>query len=254
VSKTDASIEGQYALDLSMPPLLRSAVDGVLISDHEHNLLFQTLKGHINAEVWIIHDESGRSKRASLTFLNQSGSVRAKVHSPDGQSGVRPNLDIEICANSGDVSVSLPRCFRGEITIRANSERVAFSPALGACTAPLLDIPEERVFFVRDELCEDASRKRRNDSGNSNESSGGNKGQGRSQEEVHDALLVHGEYRSVRINWIDEEDLPEMRLPGGRIIVPNLKLGARWKALWNDVGKLVLPVKVQREVAPAGRS
>jgi hypothetical protein len=62
-----------------MPPLLRSAVDGVLISEHDHNLVFQTLKGDINAEVWIIHDESGRSKRASLTFLNQSGSVRTKV-------------------------------------------------------------------------------------------------------------------------------------------------------------------------------
>jgi hypothetical protein len=166
----------------------------------------------------------------------------AKQHSPDGQNGVRPNLDIEISANVGDVSVSLPRCFRGEITIRANSERVAFSTALGACTAPLLDIPEERVFFVRDALCEDASRKRCNGSGNSNESSGGSKGQGRSPEEAHDALLVHGEFRSVRINWIDEEDLPEMKLPGGRIIMPILKLGrAGWKSLWNDVGKLILP-------------
>jgi hypothetical protein len=82
VSKSDASIEGQYALDLSMPPLLRSAVDGVLLSDHDHNLLLQTSKGHINAEIWIIHDERGRSKRASLTFLNQSGSVRAKVVRP----------------------------------------------------------------------------------------------------------------------------------------------------------------------------
>jgi hypothetical protein len=170
-----------------------------------------------------------------------------KQHGPDGKGGPRPNLDIEICANSGDVSVSLPRCFRGEITIRASSERVAFSPALGACTAQLLDIPEERVFFVRDELCEGGEW--RNGNSNSDEGSDGSKGQGRSPEEPQDALLVHGGYRNVRLNWIGEEDLPETRLPSRLgIAVPNLKVGAGWKAFWNDVGRLVLSSKVGQPV------
>jgi hypothetical protein len=192
--------------------------------------------------VWFCEGKSG----TSLPPLSNEQGVEGfemhtqKQHGSDGRNGACPNLDIEICANSGDVSVSLPRCFRGEITIRASSDRVMFSPALGACTAQLLDIPEERVFFVRNELCEDG----RWSNGNSN-SNGDSKGQGRSPEEPQDALLIHGEYRNVRLNWIGEEDLPETRLPSRLgIIVPNLKMGAGWKTFWNDVGRLVLPNKV----------
>jgi hypothetical protein len=136
---------------------------------------------------------------------------------------VRPNLDIEVRANSGDISISLPHGFRGEITIRASSDRIKFSPTLGACTSLLLDIPEERVFFVHE-----GGTKWRNGNGK-------DRAQSR-QEESEDALLVYGEYSSVRINWTGEEDL---RLPGTRIVVP--KLGPGWKAFLNDVGKLVLP-------------
>ena len=79
VSKPNAPIDGQYALDLSMPPLLQSAYDGVLISKHNHNLLLESSKGSITAEVWIIPDPSGKSNRASMTFLSQTGSVKAKL-------------------------------------------------------------------------------------------------------------------------------------------------------------------------------
>ena len=165
-----------------------------------------------------------------------------KQHSPCGKSAARPNLDIEICVNWGDISVSLPRCFRGEITIR-DGDHVTFSPALGACTAPLLDIPEERVFFVRDELCEGG--KRPNGNSNSDEDGGGSKSQGRTQEEPQDALLIHGVHMNVQLNWIGEEDLPETRLRSRiGIIVTNLKLGVRLKAFWNDMRRLVLPSRV----------
>lgn len=110
-----------------------------------------------------------------------------------------------------------------------------------------MDIPEERVFFVRDKLCEEDGKWLNDGNSNGDErSGGGSKGQGgRSPEEPQDALLIHGEYRNVRLNWIGEEDLPETRLPGRLgVIVPNLKLGAGWKTFWNDVGRLVLPGKV----------
>jgi hypothetical protein len=53
-------------------------------------------------------------------------------------------------ANYGDVLVSLPRRFRGHITIRTSHERIAFSPALNECTALLSDAPSSRVYFVGD--------------------------------------------------------------------------------------------------------
>jgi len=268
VFKPDTAIEGHYAIDLSMPPLLQSAYDGLLISKQNHNLLLESSKGSITAEIWIVPDPSGKSKRASMTLLSQSGSVKAKLHCPEGKKKdgpARPNLDVEICANNGDVSISLPRCFRGEITIRAAHDRIAFSTSLGACTAPLLDIPEERVYFVRDELCgagggggggteqqqqQQRRRRRRTSHGEAQGSTSGGSGgkdddddrSGVREEESLDALLVHGEHRSVRINWDGEADLPERerkRTLGGIVIPSNLKL-AGLKAVWNDVGKDVV--------------
>ena len=79
VCKPHADIDGQYALDLAMPPLLQSAYDGVLISKQNRNLLLESSKGSISAEIWVIPDPSGNSKRASMTLLSQTGPVKAKV-------------------------------------------------------------------------------------------------------------------------------------------------------------------------------
>lgn len=156
----------------------------------------------------------------------------------------RPNLDVEICASHGDVSISLPRCFRGEITIRSTHDRISFSPSFGSYAAPLLDIPEERVYFVRDELCEGGggTEQRRRSLGEAAQGTTSSKYDGQSgvrEEESLDALLVHGEHRSVRINWVGEEDLPERKrtVTLGMLIPSNLKLDGGLKAVWNNVGK-----------------
>jgi hypothetical protein len=101
-------------------------------------------------------------------------------------------------ANYGDVLVSLPRRFRGHITIRTSDERIAFSPALKECTALLSDVPGSRVYFVGDR------------------SRGGAGGTGRGDEtplaedEPLDELSVGGKYTSVRINWDGEAEPPGM--------------------------------------------
>jgi len=98
-----------------------------------------------------------------------------------------------------------------------------------------LDIPEERVYFVRDELCEGGTTRRRRSHDEAQGTGTGSKGDpSAAREESLDALLVHGEHRGVRISWDGEADLPEtkttLRMPF------NLKLGG-WKAVLNDVGK-----------------
>lgn len=85
VCKPNADIDGQYALDLAMPPLLQSAYDGVLISKQNRNLLLESSKGSVAAEIWVVPDPSGKSNRASMALLSQTGPVKAKV--------VRPGLD-----------------------------------------------------------------------------------------------------------------------------------------------------------------
>jgi hypothetical protein len=70
--------------------------------------------------------------------------------SPNRNRRALPFLDIELRANYGDVYVSLPRCFRGPITIRTGDDRIALSPALEEHTALISDVPGVRVYFVGD--------------------------------------------------------------------------------------------------------
>jgi hypothetical protein len=85
-----------------------------------------------------------------------------------------------------------------------------------------LDVPKERVYHVRGELCVEKTRR----------SGGGEGSKGRSatrEEPPLDVLRVHGEHRGVWINWVGEADLP--RKKSRRI---HLNLG-RWKSLLNEL-------------------
>ncbi|KAH9981978.1 hypothetical protein BJV74DRAFT_797690 [Russula compacta] len=55
VSKRSIPLEGQYLLDLSLPPPPPSLFGIVSDADHKNPLLYST-SGSITAEVWIIHD------------------------------------------------------------------------------------------------------------------------------------------------------------------------------------------------------
>lgn len=101
---------------------------------------------------------------------------------------------MELYANNGDVSLSLPRCFRGPITIRTTHEEIALSPALEECTALLLDAQGTRAYFVGD-------RPRRGEWGRGNEDNDGEK-----VEEPLDKVYIGGKHTGVRISWVGEEE------------------------------------------------
>jgi len=107
----------------------------------------------------------------------------------------------------GDISVSLPRCFRGPITIRTGDERVAFSPALEERMSLLSDVPGFRVYFV-------GERPRRGTWGGTTSGDEDEKG---GSPELLDELSVGGRFSSVRINWDGEKELPEMRPSGWQV-------------------------------------
>ena len=71
------------------------------------------------------------------------------------ESACRPSLDIKLHTDIGYVYLSLPRCFRGPITIqpsgcRENRENITLSPALEERAALLSDVNGSRVYFVGD--------------------------------------------------------------------------------------------------------
>jgi hypothetical protein len=70
------AVEGQYILDLSLPP---PSVAGIVPDPDPKNLSLRTTSGHINAEIWIIHDGSGEPKKVSLDLRTDGGAIRAKL-------------------------------------------------------------------------------------------------------------------------------------------------------------------------------
>ncbi|KAH9000455.1 hypothetical protein EDB92DRAFT_1985241 [Lactarius akahatsu] len=197
VSKKGAAIEGQYFIDLSIPPPALHILSGA------KNLSLYTTSGAVTADVWVTGNN--RLKRVSLKLSSDNGHVCAKIHDIfyNGESERRPSLDIELWANYGDVSLSLPRCFRGPIAIRSHHERVAFSSELEKRTPLLSDVDGVRVYFVGDR-----PRSWRWRGGVSEE---GGKDASGSLEEPLDELSVGGRHTSVRINWDGESELTPMR-------------------------------------------
>jgi len=100
----------------------------------------------------------------------------------------------------GDVSLSLPRCFRGSITTPTGDDRIAFSPAFAELALLLSEIPLAgvRTYFFSDRPC------------------GGKWGYGDTSEKADDNLLdeitVYGKYTCTRINWVCEQEVPTIGL------------------------------------------
>lgn len=222
VSKKGVAIQGQYLIDLSILPVPQSVSDAIAGAK---NISLHTTSGAITTDVWLAGNN--KSKRVSMKLCSGNGPVCAKVvrlsaravricsHKLNkqhdafsvGESEHRPSIEIEILANYGDVSLSLPRCFRGPIRIRSSHERIAFSPALEERTAPLLDVQGVRVYFIGDRPLSGRWR------GHDDEHNEGEEdaGVGNDPEEPLDALSVNGWHTSVRICWDGEPELPQMK-------------------------------------------
>lgn len=78
VKKPNKGIQGEYALDLSLPLLLDTALCPIN-EEPKPNLYLGTERGPVIADVWIIPDVRGESRQAVLRFHNLSGSVEVKV-------------------------------------------------------------------------------------------------------------------------------------------------------------------------------
>jgi hypothetical protein len=108
-------------------------------------------------------------------------------------------------ADHGDISLTLPHCFRGPVTIHSTHERITFSPALKPCTSQLSDVLGEQVYFV-------GERPRKGEWRGGDEDDEGTED---APEEAVDRLHVYGNHTNVWIGRIGEEK------PGW------------WMSLWN---------------------
>jgi len=134
-----------------------------------------------------------------MSLGNDNGFIHAKLHDPScrdaNEPTARPSLDVTVRASHGDISLALPLCFRGPVTIHTTHERIAFSPGLKPCTSQLSDVLGERVYFV-------GERPRKGEWRGGSEDDGGME---HTPEEAVDRLHVYGDHTNVWIGRIGEE-------------------------------------------------
>jgi hypothetical protein len=137
--------------------------------------------------------------------------IHTQQHDPScrdaNEPTARPSLDINVRADHGDISLALPYCFRGPITINTTHERIIFSPGLKPFASQLSDVLGERVYFI-------GERPRKGEWRGGSEDDR-DVGMENTPEEAVDRLHVHGKHTTVWIGRIDEEK------PGW------------WTSLWN---------------------
>jgi hypothetical protein len=60
----------------------------------------------------------------------------------------RPFLSIEVKAHNGSVTITIPRSFRGQLTLHTDNGRVLLSPALAPRAATLSTVNGTHTYFV----------------------------------------------------------------------------------------------------------
>jgi hypothetical protein len=100
----------------------------------------------------------------------------------------RPFLSVDVRAHNGSISISIPRSFRGQLTLHTDNGCVQLSSALAPRAAALSNVDGTRTFFVGERP------------------SGGkwHTGAGRDDEEV-DEVMGWSKNGSVRVSYDDED-------------------------------------------------
>ena len=103
----------------------------------------------------------------------------------------RPFLSIDVRAHNGGVSITIPRSFRGQLTLHTDNGWVQLSSALAPRAAALSTVDGTRTFFVGERPC------------------GGrwHTGAGRDGEEV-DEVMGWSKNGSVKVSYDDEDKGP----------------------------------------------
>jgi len=137
----------------------------------------------------------GTRDRVRLEFLSHNGAIKALVHVHPSMAEPRPFLQIEARGHNGSVTVSIPRTFRGQLTLHTHNGRVSLSSALAPRAAMLSGLNGSHTYFVGERPSDDKWRT-------------GTSGEG---EEV-DEVIGWSKNGSVKVSY-DDEDMG-VRTPG----------------------------------------
>ncbi len=108
----------------------------------------------------------------------------------------RPYLNIEVRAHNGAITVTIPRSFRGQLTLRTDNGRVHLSPTLSPRAASLSALNGTHTYFVGERPSDGKWHTGESEDG----------------DEV-DGLIASSKNGSIRVSY-DDEDVSCTKGPG----------------------------------------
>ncbi|KAF8129644.1 hypothetical protein K438DRAFT_1789054 [Mycena galopus ATCC 62051] len=139
VKRDKGSIWGTYVIDpcikipqSMLPPLAAGETEAM-----RHNLLLHTSYGNIDIDLFVLGD-ADTTRSLSMVLKCEDGSITAKFQKNTTSVGL------------GNITLHLPRTFRGPVTVRNTSEWAAIhiSEPLTASMMPLSEVNGTWRYFV----------------------------------------------------------------------------------------------------------
>jgi len=143
-------IKGRYLIDLAhrVPPVLLPAQNR-----ETSNLRIRNFGAGIDASVWLVNSEPESvtdvgvdGKRAVLDVNSTFGPVRLSLYA----DSARTPFALSVRTSFGPIALSIPRTFRGPLTIQSGVAPIKLSPSLAARFQTLEEANGKRTGFVGD--------------------------------------------------------------------------------------------------------
>jgi len=159
IKEKNGGVKEKVLLDLSLPPPPASALPPGAEGEDIPHLTLESHNGSVSGEVWVLRAKQVAAaatpgvpkparERVRLHFRSHNGAVKADVHVHPATVEPRPFLSIEARSLNGSVMLTLPRSFRGQLTLHTNNGRVHLSPALALHAATLSTLNGTHTYFV----------------------------------------------------------------------------------------------------------
>jgi len=159
IKEKNGGVKEKVLLDLSLPPPPASALPPGARGEDIPHLTLESRNGSVSGEVWVLHAKQVGAatapgvpkparERVRLRFCSINGSLKANVHVHPATVEPRPFLSIEARAYHGSVMLTVPRSFRGQLTLYTDNGRVHLSSALALHTATLSTLNGTHTYFV----------------------------------------------------------------------------------------------------------
>ncbi|KAJ7131563.1 hypothetical protein C8R43DRAFT_1024708 [Mycena crocata] len=147
MSRGNGAIKGTYVIDprLTIPQSILPPLAADETEATRRNVFLHTSNGAIDVDVFVIGG-CDTKRRVDMLAKTSNGAVTVKLHADHGRPPIRLNAQ----SSNGQVTIHVPRSFRGPLTLRTRNGTIRFSDALSADLTTFNEVSGTRRCFVGD--------------------------------------------------------------------------------------------------------